>query len=234
MPCNRCARSSARLRSVDVAVRCVSRDRLRQELVIAFDVRDRAHAVRETTSRLVSGSRDVFVFVLGIDERLDFGRRAGAFSSASDSVVARRRVLRVDDRRSTSRPARPPSCSCRAPSRARRRVACRTARTLPKCLSRRWRRVAPMPGMSSSSRAQARLAAAIAMERVREPVRLVADAREHVELGRVRAQRDRVLHVAAVDAIGRAAGFELALLREADHLDAVLAAELARRGRSAR
>src|SRR6266566_1267362 len=71
------------------------------------------------------------------------------------------------------------------------------------------------------------------MERVREAMRFVANAREHVQLRRVRAQRDRVLHAAAIDAIGYAAGLELALLREPDNLDTVAAeldAEIGERG----
>src|SRR5439155_23520209 len=61
--------------------------------------------------------------------------------------------------------------------------------------------------------AQAELGPAIAVEGVREPMRLGAQPREQVQLGRVRAQRDRVLDVAAVDPIRRTAGLELALLR---------------------
>ena len=63
------------------------------------------------------------------------------------------------------------------------------------------------------------------MERVREPVRLVADPREHVQLRRVRPQRDRVFDAAPIDPIRRGAGLEVALFGEPDDLDAVVTAE---------
>ena len=74
-------------------------------------------------------------------------------------------------------------------------------------------------------RAQRDLGAPFAVERVREPVRLVANACEHVQLRRVLPQRDRVFDVAPVDAIRCAARLEVALFGEADHFEAVVAAE---------
>jgi hypothetical protein len=75
-------------------------------------------------------------------------------------------------------------------------------------------------------RRQHPLAAAGAVEAVGDAVRLVADAGQHVQLGRARPQGDGVLDAAPEHAVGRGAVGQVTLLGQADDVDAPLAVEI--------